>query len=49
MTLWILLGAAVATSLLLGLLAKMGVKELAAQTLAMVGSALAFYGLVGLL
>lgn len=49
MTLLILLIAAVVTSVVLGLMARLNVLELAGQTLAMIAAALVFYGLVGLL
>ena len=47
--LWILIGAAVALGLLLGLLAKMPAKQIAMQCLVMSGAAFLFYSLVNLL
>lgn len=49
MTLLILLVASVAVSLLIGLPARLTVKELVAQSALMCVAALAFYGLVSLL
>lgn len=45
----LLLAAALVVSLLLGSLARLPMKQLATQTLAMVGGVLIFYGLVLLL
>ncbi|MEE8488168.1 MAG: hypothetical protein V3S56_08360 [Gemmatimonadota bacterium] len=47
--LWILIGVTVAVGLLLGLLAKMPPKQIAAQCLVMSGAAFVFYSLVNLL
>lgn len=49
MVLGILLAAAVALGTILGLLAEMPPKQIAAQCAAMGGAALLFYGLVNLL
>ena len=45
----ILIGTAVAVGLLLGVLAKMPMKQIAAQCLVMSGAAFVFYSLVNLL
>lgn len=49
MTLVFLLVAALATSILIGVLAKLPASQLAMQTVVLCGAVLAFYGLVALL